>query len=232
MIRRVRSTSGDRQSLRRKTQIRIYAALSRTAIGSSSAELIAIGIIMVPIALLALNIAFLAFGSFYNDAACREAARAASQQSSAEAARSAATNAIRGFGVIGIGSPTMSVFEFNFKNSNPDPTAPLSNPSTPIEIPILKADADPTLAKGSGDGSAGDAPNVVVEMTLMCIVPAPILIGPNGLTSMVDLRNRYVFPILAGVEDPNDTGEDSGPSDDPPEETDDDPPPIDSDPSP
>lgn len=206
-------------------------SFSRESRGSSLVEVLAITIIMVPIALLILNIAFLAFGSFYNDAACREAARAASQQSSSEAARSAAGNAIKGFGLIGIGSPTITRFEFNFKNSPPDPTAPLSNPSTPVEIPVLKP-VDNALAKGAGDNAVGEAPNVLVEMTLKCVVPAPVLFGPNGLASTVDLKSRYVFPLLAGVEDPNDPGGDSGPSDDPPEEPEDDDPPVDLDPSP
>lgn len=192
----------------------------RSATASSTVELIAVIIAMVPIALLALNIAFIAFGSFFNDAAAREAARAASQQTSDDAARSAADNALKNYAVVGFGSPKITKFEFNFKNADPDPEAPLSQPSTPIEVAFLKPTDNPTLAKGSGNGTAGKAPNVVVVVQRIFSVPLPIFLGPTGASNSVRLQSAYVFPLVAGVEDPNDTGEDSGPPDEPPPEPD------------
>lgn len=215
----------------RKLENSLLVNAPRDAAGSSTVELIAAIGLLIPVALLALNIAFLAFGAFYNDAACREGARAASRQSSEEAARIAATNAVKSYEALGIGKPAITQFEFNFKNSPPDSEAPLSNPSTPIELRALKPDADPTLAKGAGTGNGGEAPNVVVETTLSSSLPVPLLIGENGLTGRIDLRSRSVFPLLAGVKDSN-GGNDSAPEDEPPPEPDDAEPPVDADPAP
>ncbi len=175
--------------------------------GATTVELVSILIIMVPIALLAVNICFLAFGGFYNDSACRDAARAAAEQTTADVSRSAATNALENFKILGglLGSPTIKTFKYNFSYDKTDPLNPV-----PFEIKNLKSAPGPKLADGEGTGTGGNAPNVYVETTMSCVVPAPILIGPTGMTDKVVLRSSYTFPVFYGLDDPLDNSGDSG----------------------
>lgn len=184
----------------------------RSKCASSAVELVAVVLIMVPIALFALNIGFLAFGSFYNDAACREAARAAGQQTSSDSAKEAAMNALQNYQFAAgfIGAPTISEFKYNFALTPPSPDNPSDTP-LPIEISTLKSSPAPVLAGAAG----GTAPNVFVKTTMVCGVPAPLLFNSDGLASSITLVSAYTFPILAGVEDQNDNTPDSGPSPDP-----------------
>ncbi|MBX9690677.1 MAG: hypothetical protein K2X27_28435 [Candidatus Obscuribacterales bacterium] len=204
----------------------------RTKEGSAVIEMVGIVMVMIPVALLALNIAFLALGSFYNDAACREAARAACQQSSSDSAEAAANNALKNYQLAGnlLGSPQISSFKFNYRNTAAEPLVP-SNLSMPIEIQSIKAEDNLSLADGAGDAAkGGNAPNVEVEMTMNCAVPAPFLIGQNGLTDSIALKSRYVFPLFAGLDDTSDDSDDSGESDDPPPAPDDPEAEVDADP--
>ncbi len=181
---------------------------SRASKASSTVELVSIIIIMVPVALLAFDISFLAFGNFYNDAACREATRAASQQTNQANALGAATNALQNYQIAGglVASPTISNFQFNYSYDKPAP------PNTPIPIEIIGMTANPnnTLASGLG-GNGGGGPNVCVETTMSCTTPAPLLIGPDGLANQVQLKSSYTFPLIYGVADPNDNTPESNP---------------------
>ncbi|GEM_PF-3315106 len=170
------------------------AGTSRSQSASTLVELACMGIVLVPVALLAVNICYLAAGSYINDAACREAARAASQQTSLDPASGAAQAAVQSFAVAGglIGSPQVTGVVFDYSTD--------SN-GNPIEI----ADLDKTILS--------KLPTVQVTTQLTARVPAPLLMGSKGLTNHVVLSSSYTFPALSGVDpspnDTNDTGSDN-----------------------
>src|SRR5215813_2870257 len=88
----------------------------RKASGMSGLELVCTLVVMIPIALFAVNIGYVGLATFTNDAACREAARVASQQRSAEAAYGAAQAAVQSFKIAGglAGCPQVVRLRFQF----------------------------------------------------------------------------------------------------------------------
>ncbi len=156
---------------------------------SSTLELPLLMIMLVPFALLAINIGFLGVGSFINDAACREAARVASQQSTKDQALNAAKLAVQSCAIAGgkVSSPTLVESEFAF-NAQPDAAG------NTIQIPDLTpADPDHPDLKTS---DLNNAPNVTAVTKLDVKLPAPLLFSDGGLVDHVTLINSYTFPAL------------------------------------
>jgi len=139
------------------------------------------------VALFAVDIGFLALATFINDAACREAARAAAQQRNADAAYGAALAAVQSFKIAGglAGSPQVVQLQFEYF-PNPD------EPDVPLKMRDLKQTPADNLSM---------APYVAVTTRLNVGVPAPI---PNRVSNNIDLISSYSFPVLNGIDsDPN-----------------------------
>ncbi len=175
----------------------------RTPSGSTTVELVCAMIVIVPVALLAINFGFLCLGSFVNSSACREAARMAAQQTSLIPALGAAKTAVESFAIAGgtISSPKVAGVLFNFETD---------------------ADGNPIDITALDSANMNAAPNVQVETQLIVETPAPMLITGNGLAKKVELRSRETFPILNGI-DPaaNDNSDEVGEEDDSPGSADD-----------
>ena len=162
----------------------------RNATGMSSVELVCALVVLVPVALFAVNIGFLALATFINDAACREAARAAAQQRNADAAYGAAVAAVQSFKIAGglAGSPQVVQLQFEYF-PNPD------QPDVPLKMRDLKQTPTDNLAM---------APFVAVTTRLDVGVPAPMIVGLNRVSNHLDLISSYSFPVLNGIDsDPN-----------------------------
>ncbi len=173
----------------------------RSASGMSGLELVCTLVVLIPVALFAVNIGYLGLATFTNDAACREAARAAAQQTSAEAAYGAALAAAQSFKIAGglAGSP--QVVQLRFQSfPNPD------EPDIPLEMRDLRRTPTNNISM---------APFVRVTTRLNVGVPAPMFIGPNGISSNIDLVSRYSFPVLNGIDSDPDDDDVLGPLDDP-----------------
>jgi hypothetical protein len=169
----------------------------RTSSGSASmVELVCAMVALVPLTLFAVNIGYVIFADYINDAACREAARAASAQTSLTPATGAAATVIQSFQIAGglIPSPVLAGVLFL-----PNPPNVDSN-GAPIDIlSITGPNATPAITPDQG-------PSVLVSTTMQVNVPAPLIIGSQGLTNSLTLTSTYTFPVLNGNDpDPNNT---------------------------
>jgi hypothetical protein len=165
---------------------------NRTQRASAIVDLVLCFILLVPLALMAVNIGFMAVGTFINDSACREAARVASMQSSITNAYAAASTAVKTFSGSGpIGNPRVTSLSFNY---NIDDLKKL-----PIDITSLSAT------------NIDKAPYVKVSTSLTATTPAPFLLNGNSLATQIKLKSTYTFPILYAIDpDPNNQSSDSG----------------------
>jgi hypothetical protein len=181
---------------------------ARSPSASATVELVCGIILLLPVALLALNICFICLGSFINDSACREAARVASQQTTVDGAVAAAGAAVRSFAIAGglISSPTIDGVVYTFYTDPNDPE------NKPISIPELsyKVDAD-----GKPITNVSKGPFAQVITTLVAQAPAPLLFSESGVVQRVVLKNSSTFPLLIGIDtDPTDVDDifgDDGP---------------------
>jgi hypothetical protein len=175
----------------------------RTQTASTLVELVCAMIVIVPLALLAINFGFLCLGSFVNNSACREAARLAAQQTSLIPALGVAKTAVKSFAIAGgtISSPQVAGVLYNFQTDSD---------GNPIQLTALEP------------SNMTAAPNVQVVTQLIVETPAPMLITGNGLAKKVELRGSQTFPILNGI-DPsaNDDSDSPGEEDDIPGSSDD-----------
>jgi Flp pilus assembly protein TadG len=176
--------------------------------GTATLELVVGLVLLMPLALLAVNICTLCLGSFVNDQACREAARAAAQQTSIGPATEVARAVVKSFGLAqgAIKSPTVTGVQFTYFDS---------------------AEGDPVELGDLDKDNLGQAPTVTVTTRMTIRTPAPILFSKGKLTNRSVLMSSYTFPLLSGVDpnpdDENDFGggDENDPGDDP---NDDDPP--------
>lgn len=165
----------------------------------STVELACAMLLVVPIALFAVNIGFLSVVSFVNDAACREAARVAAEQTSLPAALAAARAVVKSFAIAGglVSSPRVDGVTFKFFTDND---------GNPIEIRNLTQD------------SLSKLPKVEVVTKLVARAPAPMFIGASGLVSSITMTSTYTFPVLHGIDtNPGGTEGESGEGDDVPD---------------
>ncbi len=166
--------------------------LSKSPSGLSTVELVCSVMLLVPIALFAVNIGFLGMTSFVNDAACREAARVAAQQTSLQTAFGAAKSVVKCYpiacGLFGSQEVTNVAYNF-FKDKD--------------GIPIKITDIASTNLK--------QIPTVAVTTQVSVRLPAPMLLIDGGVRSSTVLRKRYTFPVLYGIDlDPNNTSGSTG----------------------
>lgn len=152
-------------------KLKVNSRKSRTQTGSAFIELAAIGFILPVVAIMVVNVGVLMFAAGVNDAACRNAARAAAQQTNPEDAKVAAASAAKQFATGGgiFGNPlvlqTKDMFEFE---TFPD------------------KDGVPQVEKG---------PYVRVSTRLNTQLPAPIIFNGTGFTGLITFKQSYVFPI-------------------------------------
>src|SRR5258706_8394122 len=99
----------------------------RSQSASSTVELACVILVLIPIALLAINICSLCLAAFINDEASKEAARAASQQSSGPLAKYVAEATVQSFSIANglISSPRVTGVQYRVDyGSDPDNPAP------------------------------------------------------------------------------------------------------------
>lgn len=144
----------------------------RHARGSSIIELGFIGVIMSAMAVVCVNVGLLVFAAWMNDAACRDATRAAAQQSTAEDAQAAAILASKQFGADTsvIGHPVVLTGPAEFKYQN-----------------FHDADGMPDHKKG---------PRVTVTTRLNTKLPCPVIWNGTKLTDLIVFKQAYTYPIL------------------------------------
>lgn len=140
--------------------------------GSALIEVGCMGFVMPVMAVIAANIGVLVFAAWVNDAACRDAARAAAQQGNQSDAIVAAVGVTKQYGTGGgiFGQPKVltesTAFQFE---------------------PYFDQEGVPQLEKG---------PFVTVTTRLNTVLPAPIIYGNTGFTNMIVFKQSYTFPIL------------------------------------
>lgn len=141
--------------------------------GSALIELSAVAWTMPLAAVIAVNVGLLVFGAWTNDAACREAVRAAAQQNNASDARAAALRATANFATSSgsiASSPQLLLTGNNFQFET-----------------FADSDGKPQIDKG---------PFVKVSTRLVAKLPAPLVFGQNGLSDKIIFTQSYTFPIL------------------------------------
>lgn len=124
-------------------------------------------------ALIGVNIGLVAFAASWNSTACRDAARAAAQQSTPDAARRAAQAAITRFSV-----------------NSPILTSPELNTTTgAFEYQqFLDPQGRPNRTQG---------PFVRITTAVSATMPAPIMWSGTGLSSRLRLQQSYVMPLMS-----------------------------------
>lgn len=150
--------------------------------GSSIIELAATGFILSVMAVISLNIGILIFAAWMNDAACRDAARAAAQQSNENNAKAAAVLAAKQFG----------------------------SDSSIIAHPVVLFSGDKfswqTFPDDEGRPQPSKGPRVKVSTSLNTKLPVPLFFnGSVGFTDLIVFNQSYTYPILNPDQD--DAGE-------------------------
>ncbi len=165
--------------------------------GSSIVELGAIAFIMPVVMLICVNVGVMVFAAYLNDSACRDAARAAAERSSASDAYQVANIVVKNHsatcgGLISslillgaapgpLTSSTGGDFEFN-------------NFSDPV----------------TGQSLIDEAPYVKVTTQLLASLPAPIVFDGTSFTNQVKFRQSYTFPIISRSSGADDSSDDDG----------------------
>lgn len=144
----------------------------RTRTGSVMFEFLCISWFLVVVALLSTNLGLVVYCAWTNDAACRDATRAAAQQTTATSARQAAQGAIARFAS---GSYWLS-----------SPRLDLSGDSFAYEA----------FADSQGQPQRQKNPYVRVSTSTVVRLPAPIAIVGCSLADTVTLKQSYTFPIV------------------------------------
>ncbi len=138
--------------------------------GSIMAEFVVAAITLVFVALIGLNLGITLFAAWINDAACREAVRAASQQKTAATALSAAN---------------ISVAQFKQN------TAWFSGPNV-----VPTGFQYETFPDKDGNYQRSSGPFVKVTTSLAVKFPAPIVFHDAKLTDQFTLLQAYCFPLV------------------------------------
>lgn len=153
--------------------------ISRSS-GSSIAETVAMAPILAVISVFIVNIILLVYATWYNDSACKDAARAAAQQDNVQDAMSAARAACIAYKV---NSPLLT-----------SPTIQIDNGGFVYE------DLQDELAAEQGGQDGGNStrqgPYVKVTTAVKVNLPAPVFAGSDLITRNVLLRQTYAFPLV------------------------------------
>ena len=151
--------------------------------GTALIELVMISFVVPLVALICVNIGVLAFAAWTNDTACKDAARAAAQQTNAKDAFAAAAITLQNYsntasGIIGAPKllgvrPAVSqvgtgLFQYNIF---PDPET-----------------GAPQIRKG---------PYVRISTEMKTTLPAPIAFNGVNFTNQVKFSTSYIYPVIA-----------------------------------
>lgn len=149
-----------------------FSNMNRNDRGSALIELAAVAWVMPVAAIIAVNVGLLVFGAYINDAACRDAVRAAAQQNNELDAKAAALRAIKQFATCSnvVSSPQVLLTGDNF-----------------VFEPFLDQDGKPQTEKG---------PFVKVSCRLAAKLPCPIIFTASGPSDTVEFKQSYTFPLL------------------------------------
>lgn len=144
----------------------------RTRKGSTVVEFVLMGWLLALVALLGLNCGVMVMAAWANDAACRDAVRAAAEQDTASKALAAARAATARFATssLWMTSPTVSVQGEDF---------------------AYRAFRD---ANGVPQRSQG--PCVTVATVTTAVMPAPLFFNGAALTDKITFKQNYTFPLM------------------------------------
>lgn len=149
----------------------------RSACGASLIELAAVAALLPLVALVGVNLGVLVFAAGVNDAACKDAARAAGQRSNPEDAIAAARAVVARYSSGFFGKPEVISSDYQ-----------------------IYANED-----GEAQIDSTHGPNVTVRVKSVVDVPAPIIFNGAKFTSRVIFDRSYSFPILNPSRPQNDT---------------------------
>ncbi len=140
--------------------------------GSAFIELACMGFILPVLAVISANVGLLVFAAWTNDAACRDAARCASEQGNKSDAVVAAACAAKRYATAGgiLGNPKVLTGETEFTYE-----------------PFFDKDGVPQLSKG---------PFVTVTTRMNAVLPLPMYVSEKGLTRFVVFKQSYTFPLM------------------------------------
>lgn len=146
--------------------------MARKASGNTLIELAAVAWIMPLAAVMSVNVGVLVFGNWTNDAACRDAVRAAAQQNNKQDAQVAALNAVKPFATSSdnVSSPKISFTANDFEFE--------------------------TFADENGKPQMEKGPFVKVTTRLEAKLPAAIVYGDAGFTDKLVFKQSYTYPII------------------------------------
>jgi Flp pilus assembly protein TadG len=151
--------------------------------GSAIAETVAMAPILAVISVFIVNIILLVYATWYNDSACKDAARAAAQQDNVQDAMSAARAACIAYKV---NSPLLT-----------SPTIQIDNGGFVYEdLQDEQAAEQGNQEGGAGGNSARQGPYVKVTTAVKVNLPAPVFAGHDLITRNVLLRQTYAFPLV------------------------------------
>lgn len=168
----------------------------RSAKGSSIIELSAIAFVMPLVMLICVNVGVMVFAAWLNDAACRDAARAAAERSNPTDAYRVADIVVKQL------STTTGGLISSLVLLGTEPAPGASSSGSFFEYNNC---ADPA----TGEPIIGDAPYVKVTTQLVASLPAPIVFNGASFTNQVKFRQSYSFPLVNATSDAGE-GDDDG----------------------
>lgn len=146
--------------------------VARKRKGGALVELASIAWLFPVAIMLSLNAALAGFAAWINDAACRDLARSAAQQSTSTKAKAAAERAIKAFAT-----------QNNYCQA---PRALLSSPDFVFET-FPDQNGKPQLDKG---------PFVKVATEMEIRLPVPVLFANDGFDSKLKFKQSYTYPLM------------------------------------
>lgn len=144
----------------------------RQTSGSSIIELGGMGFIISVMAVICVNVGILVFAAWTNDAACRDATRAAAQQSNSENAQAAAVLAAKQFGA---------------------DTAIIGHPVVLLDAASFKYE---TFPDDEGSPQHDKGPRVTVTTRLNTKMPCPFIYNGTKFTDVMAFKQTYTYPLL------------------------------------
>jgi hypothetical protein len=151
---------------------RLHVRRNRRESGSSFVELAAMSSVMVVVALLSVNICVVLFGAWINDAACRDATRAAAQRIVRADAIAAALAAARTYATA---------------------SGLLSRPEVLVDGANFQFE---TFRDAQGNPQPGKVPFVRVTTRMNVKLPAPVVFYGGKFTGDLTFNQSYIYPLF------------------------------------
>jgi hypothetical protein len=188
--------------------------------GLISFEMLAMAPLMTLASFLSINLMLVSYGAWYNDMACRDAARAASQRGGATTeervrnAQVAAKAAVRSYKSV-FGTPTVLGVPSDLNEPEEEDGEEESEDDSTIDID----DDDTEIVETSGGGGTGlpaynnddfelieaktstgesdpaKCPFVRISTSYQVQIPFPMIFKGTSLTDHINFRHSYVFPL-------------------------------------